>query len=108
MVTAEIALALPALIGVVLALIWVIALGMAQGQVAQAAREGARAAARGESAADVRRTVAQLLPEARTGLVRDGRSVEVTVTLGREPPIRFLRPLARHLSASATSWRELP
>jgi Flp pilus assembly protein TadG len=106
MVTAEMALAIPALVAVVVALAWLLSLGATQGLVAQAAREGARAAARGESAASVRAAAQLVAPEAAVTVRRSGRTVSVTAAVTRTPPIRFLRPLRREVRASATSWRE--
>jgi Flp pilus assembly protein TadG len=106
MVTAELALAIPALVAVVVALAWLLSLGVTQGLVAQAAREGARAAARGESSGSVREVARQVAPEAAVTVRRSGRSVWVTASVTRTPPVRFLRPLRREVRASATSWRE--
>ncbi len=106
MVTAELALAIPALVSVVLALAWLLSLGVTQGVVAQAAREGARAAARGESTGVVREAARQVAPEAAVQVRRSGGRVWVTASVTRNPPIRFLRPLRREVRASATSWRE--
>jgi Flp pilus assembly protein TadG len=106
MVTAEMALAIPALVAVVVALAWLLSLGVTQGLVAQAAREGARAAARGESSGSVRAVARQVAPEAAVTVRRSGRSVWVTASVTRTPPVRFLRPLRREVRASATSWRE--
>lgn len=106
MVTAELALALPALVAVVVALAWLISLGVTQGVVAQAAREGARAAGRGESASVVRAAARQVAPEAAVTVRRSGQTVLVTASVARTPPVRFLRPLRREVRASATSWRE--
>jgi hypothetical protein len=93
-------------VAVVVALAWVLSLGATQGLVAQAAREGARAAARGESAASVRAAAQVVAPEAAVTVRRSGRTVSVTAAVTRTPPIRFLRPLRREVRASATSWRE--
>ncbi len=106
MVSAELALAIPALVIVVLALAWLVGLGVSQGMVAQAAREGARAGARGESAATVRTVVRQVAPDAQVSIRRESGSVTVTASLRRAPPVRFLRPLGREVRAAATSWRE--
>jgi Flp pilus assembly protein TadG len=106
MVTAEVALALPALVAVVLALAWLLALGITQGVVAQAAREGARAAARGDSVAEIRDAARQVAPEAAVTVRRSGQVVRVTASVSRTPPIRLLEPLVREVRASATSWRE--
>jgi hypothetical protein len=106
MVTVELALGLPALVAVAVMLAWLVSLGVAQGGLAQAAREGARAAARGESAATVRATVQRLAPGSVVEVRSSGERVLVTAVLRREPPVRLLRPLAPPLRASATSWRE--
>jgi hypothetical protein len=108
MVTAEIAMAIPALVAVVVALAWLLSLGVTQGVVAQSAREGARAAARGEPAGVVRAAARNVAPHATVTILRSGRSVSVTSSVLRTPPIRFLRPLSREVRASATSWREDP
>ena len=106
MVSAELALAIPALVAVVAALAWLLGLGVTQGLVAQAAREGARAAARGETVAVVRATARQVAPDATVVVRRSGRLVSVTTAVTRTPPVRFLRPLRREVRASASSWRE--
>ena len=106
MVTAELALGIPALVAVVLALAWLLSLGVTQGVVAQAAREGARAAARGEPATVVRAAARQVAPDAAVTVRRSGGTVSVTASVTRTPPIRLLRPLRREVRASATSWRE--
>jgi hypothetical protein len=106
MVTAEMALAIPALVAVVVALAWLLALGVTQGVVAQAAREGARAAARGEATSMVRAAAHHVAPGAAVTVRRSGRWVSVTTSVTRTPPIRLLRPLRREVRASATSWRE--
>lgn len=49
--TAELVAVLPGLVGVVLALAWVLSLGIAQARTVDAARETARALARGDDAA---------------------------------------------------------
>lgn len=108
MVTAELAVAVPALVAVAVALAWLLGLAVTHGLVAQAAREGARAAARGESAGQVRTAVRALVPDASVQVRRSGQQVVVRASVRREPPIRLLRPLAREVRASATSWWEQP
>jgi len=108
MVTAELAVALPGLIVVVLALTWLLGLGAAQAMLSQAAREGARAAARGESTAEVTRAVHQVVADAAVVVRRSGGRVVVLVGARRVPGPRILHPLGRDLQASATAWRELP
>ncbi len=106
MVTAELALAVPALTAAVLALAWVLGLGGSHLALAQATREGARAAARGESAAHVRSVVQELVPGATVLVRRSAGRVVVTSVVRRTPPVGFLRPLARDVRATATTWWE--
>ena len=107
MVSAELALTIPALVAVVAALIWLVGLAMTQGAVAQAAREGARAAARGEPAPVVRSAVRAVIPGAEVAIRRSGATVTVIARVTRTPPIRWLAPLRRDLRASATTrWEE--
>lgn len=108
MATAELAMALPALVAVVLVILWALGLAVGQALAAQAAREGARAAARGESPTVVAAAAAQVMPSAVTSTARSGGSVTVTVRVARHAPLRFLRPFDRTLTASATAWVESP
>ena len=80
MVTAEAALVIPVLLAVTLTLSWAIALGAAQVQLIDAAREGARLAARGEPAAVVNAAVVRTGPDGvRTQVSSSGDVVTVTV-----------------------------
>lgn len=106
MVTAETAVALPALAAVAVAMAWMLSLGASQMTLAQAAREGARAAARGDEASHVREVVLGLVPGASVDVSLRGRRVVVTAELDRRPPLRFLYPLGQTLRASSTSWSE--
>lgn len=106
MVTAEMAVAMPALVAVAAMLAWVLALGGLQATVAHAAREGARAAARGESAGQVRAAVTDVVPGATVSVHRSGSAVVVSAVVRRDPPLRLLRPLVREIRSTATSWWE--
>ncbi len=108
MATLELALTIPVLVSVAVMLLWALGLATTQVLAVAAAREGARAAARGETVADVNRQVDRLLPGARAAVTHDGREVRVTVTLDRKPRPWVLQPYGRRLTASATSWREGP
>jgi hypothetical protein len=108
MVTAELAMAVPALVAVVGMLAWLLSLGATQSLVAQAAREGARTAARGEGAAAVRSAVHGLVPGASVAVRRSGSHVVVIASVRRRPPIRLLQPLTREVRASAVTWWEGP
>lgn len=75
MVTAETAMVLPFVVLMAIALTWVVTLGVTQMRLADAAREGARTVARGESIAAGRAAVAGLVPGARVRIeTRDGRA----------------------------------
>lgn len=108
MVTAELAVALPALVAVALVLLWAIGLGAHQVLAVQAAREGARAAARGAGASAVRVAAQQVLPAGTVQLDRHGSAVTVTVRTRPRAALRILQPFQRSLSASATAWVEQP
>jgi hypothetical protein len=108
MVSAELAVALPALVLVAMALAWLLALGVSQAMLSQAAREGARAAARGEGPAGITRSAQQVVADAAVVMQRSGGQVVVAVRVRREPGPHVLRPLGRELRASATAWAEQP
>ncbi|MGY1698477.1 TadE family type IV pilus minor pilin [Geodermatophilus sp. SYSU D00766] len=81
MVTAETAVVLPVLLLVLAAVVAAVVVVGAQVRCVDAAREGARAAARGEDEAVVRALVARVAPDgARTEVAVGGGEVRVTVT----------------------------
>jgi len=89
-VTAEIAAALPALMLVVVAAIWAVALGLAQLRCADAAREAARAAARGEPTATVRDVAHAVAPAgAAMRIAEQDGLVTVECTAPLRPPVPF-------------------
>lgn len=110
-VTAETALVLPLLLAVTAALLWLLAVGAAQVRAVDAAREGARAAARGEEPALVHDVTARAAPEGSSITVGgDTRTVVVTVRADVAAPAG---PFARWLpavtvSAAASAAREGP
>ena len=108
MVSAELAMAVPALVLVTLALAWLVGLGASQAMLGQAAREGARAAARGEGRAAIVHVVHEVVPDARVGVRQSGELVVVSLEVRRAPGSPVLRILARDLRASATAFQELP
>ena len=107
-VTAEIAAALPALVLVVIAALWTLSLGLMQLRCADAAREAARAAARGDDPAVVRQVAEAVAP---TGAVvevteRDGLVV-VEVAVEVRPPVPFADRLpAPTVSAESVAVEE--
>ena len=108
MVTAEIAVGLPALCLVVAALAWMLALAVGQGVVVQAAREGARAAARGDSGAEVRGRVQDLAPGATVSIDHRGDLLVVTASRPGPRALGLLRGRGWRLSSTATALAERP
>jgi Flp pilus assembly protein TadG len=105
MVTAETAVVLPVLVVVLAAAVAVIAVVAAQLRCVDAAREAARAAARGEPAATVSAVAARAAPAGAVVRIRqDGGAVAVTVTAGIAPlgPV----PLRARVSGEAHAERE--
>ncbi|MCW2904709.1 MAG: hypothetical protein JWO67_6974 [Streptosporangiaceae bacterium] len=86
--TAEIAVALPALVLVTVAAIWGVTVASADVRCVDAVRLGARAAARGEPLPAVRTVVAQAAPEGATvGVDRSAGQTRVEVTVAVRAPI---------------------
>jgi Flp pilus assembly protein TadG len=105
-VTAEAALVLPLLVGLTLALVWLLSLAGQQVRVVDAAREAARAAARGDpdSVAIERALVAA--PGASVTVSHADGEVAVTVTSRVSGPGGGLAALAGELSARAVAAEE--
>ncbi|MEU8344959.1 TadE family type IV pilus minor pilin [Spirillospora sp. NPDC048832] len=105
MATAEIAVALPALVLVTAAALWGLMAVSVQLTCTDAARTGARAAARGESLTAVRELVVRAVPKGATVRVhRDGATVHVDVSAPVRPPAAIgLPPLMveAHVAAPA-------
>lgn len=86
-VTAETAVVLPALVAVLAAAVWVVSLAGATLRCVDAAREAARALARGETVASARLLAQQVAPpgaDVRTS--SDGGLLRVTVQAPAHPP----------------------
>ncbi|MFE9098532.1 TadE family type IV pilus minor pilin [Streptomyces sp. NPDC007264] len=95
-VTAETAVVLPALVLFATALVWALLAASAQLQCVDAARAGARAAARQEPPDAVRRVARQAAPDgARVRVSREGDLVHVVV-VARPPGPRGLPLELRH------------
>jgi Flp pilus assembly protein TadG len=105
MVTAETAVVLPVLLLVLAAAISAVTVVSAHLRCLDAAREGARAAARGDDVAAVRALAARAAPAgATTAVEMDGTRVRVTVTV-EVPPLGPV-PLTVEVSASAVAELE--
>src|SRR3954463_2131980 len=97
MVTAETAVVLPVLLLLLAGAVAAVTLVGGQLRCVDAAREGARAAARGEPAAPVSRSAGELAPHgAIVGVSGDADEVRVTVTVRAAPfgPLPFGVPLS--------------
>ncbi|HEX4191026.1 MAG TPA: TadE family protein [Marmoricola sp.] len=80
-VTAETAMAVPVLVLLAMALAWVVALGVSQARITDAARETARSLARGDSESAAIALGRRVAPDgARFEVRRSGGTVTVTVT----------------------------
>lgn len=104
-VTAELAVALPAVVLVALTVLVLTAVCLTQLRCAEAARAGARVAALGREAAEVAAVAQRVVgPEARVDVDAEQDWVEVTVSaqLAGGP----LAATGIVVSASATAWRE--
>ncbi|TQN37747.1 TadE-like protein [Blastococcus colisei] len=105
MVTAETAVVLPVLLLVLAGVVAAVTVVGAQLRCVDAAREGARAAARGEEVARVIALAGRAAPEGAVTTVRpEGEEVRVTVTAAIAPlgPV----PLRLTVSAEAVALRE--
>ncbi|SDF17848.1 TadE-like protein [Blastococcus fimeti] len=105
MVTAETAVVLPVLLLVLLCAVAAVTVVGAQLRCVDAAREGARAAARGETDAVVAELAGRVAPEGADTAVRaEGDRVRVTVSVELAPlgPV----PLRTRVSAEAVAQRE--
>ncbi|NKZ03193.1 TadE family type IV pilus minor pilin [Actinomadura latina] len=105
MATAEIAVALPALVLITAVALWGLSAASVQLTCTDAARTGARAAARGESLTAVRELVVRAVPKGATVQVRrDETTVRVDVSAPVAPPAAVgLPPLTvqAHVAAEA-------
>ena len=105
MVTAETAVVLPVLLVVLAAAVAAVTVVGGQLRCVDAAREGARAAARGEPDAVVTSLVSRAAPEGATvSVTADGDEVRVTVTAAIAPLGRV--PLSIAVEAEAVALRE--
>jgi hypothetical protein len=106
-VTAEAALVLPVLVLAAIALCWLVSLGVTQVRVVDAARETARALARGEAPDRALAWGEQVAPQGtRFEVDGDGQVVRVRADVAVTAPGGLFRfPLFR-AHASASAWRE--
>jgi hypothetical protein len=108
MVTAEVAVALPALVALLALALGALAVGVAQLRCVDAAREGARAAARGESGDQVQAAIrAAAPPGAGISVTVGPRLVRVAVSTAVKPVGPFAAAVgAVHITATAAAVPE--
>jgi Flp pilus assembly protein TadG len=109
-VTAELAMAVPLLLSVTIALLWLLTLGTAQVQMVDATREAARAVARGddaEEALDRGRVVAPAGAVLTAATADDSVVVSGTVVVDGVGGLLEVLPSVR-LTAQAVAAREVP
>jgi hypothetical protein len=105
-ITAETAVAFPALVIVLVVALWGVGAAAAQVACVDAARAGARAAARGEPETEVRTAVRQAAPaNAHVTVSRTPATTTVVVTAQTRPPLKALFPALR-LRAQAVAATE--
>jgi Flp pilus assembly protein TadG len=109
--TAELAMAVPLLVALTIGLVWLLSVGLAQIRMVDAAREAARAAARGETAAQAESRGQEVAPAGSLVVLSTaGDQVSVTVTGSSRPPgglLGFLPAVGLHAQAVA-AVEELP
>jgi len=106
-VTAEAATVIPVLVLLAAVLAWMVALGVAQVRVVDAARETARALARGDDADSSVRLGKQVAPGGAQIEVHDeGDDLVVTVTADIRGPGGLLGIVGRRVRADAVAARE--
>lgn len=94
MVTAEAAVVLPILAAFVLVLVWLLSIGIAQVQVVDAARDGARAVARGVDTDTAVSAARRAAPDgAQVDVVDHGKTITVTVSVDAHAPGWLLVPM---------------
>ena len=85
-VTAETAMVLPLLVAVAVSMVWLVTVGLAQMRATDAAREAARAVARGESPARAEALASQAAPGVRVRISERDGTVVVHVDQSVVPP----------------------
>ncbi|WP_042437441.1 TadE family type IV pilus minor pilin [Streptacidiphilus albus] len=105
--TAETAVLLPVLVALTAVLLWGVLVGAAQIRCVDAAREAARAAARGDPAGRVAAVAQAAAPKgARVAVSEQGDTVRVEVSARSQGPGVLGGVLSLPVSASASALRE--
>jgi len=108
--TAELALVLPILVAVTIGLVWLLAVGAAQVRAVDAARETARAVARGDAVSEAVARGEQVAPPGSAVTVHDDGGQVTAVVVGRVsgPGGLFGRLPGVRVSAEAVAAAEEP
>lgn len=105
--TAELVMALPLLVVVTWALVWLVSLGSCQVELVDAARETARALARGDAEPAAISRGEDAAPKGTTiTIARTGAEVTVTASDTLPAPLTTFGVLVAHLHAEATTQIE--
>jgi Flp pilus assembly protein TadG len=105
--TAELALGIPLLVSLTIGLVWLLTIGIAQVQMVDAARETARAGARGDSSTSAIARGQQVAPGADVTMSGGDGQVVATASDTIEPPGGLLGFLpAAHVHAEAVAAAE--
>jgi len=111
-VTAELAMALPLLVAVTVGLVWLLSVGAAQIRVVDAARETARAVARGDDRAAAVALGQRVAPDGATfAITGAGDEVHVEAEAWADGPgglFGFLPRVRLHAEAVTSSEEEVP
>ena len=105
-VVVEIALAIPALVAVVVALVWVISMGATYVRALDAAQTAARELARGTAADAVGVGVERSLPGAQLAITPEGEFIRTEVSREVAVPVPVLRGIQVTIRADAVALRE--
>ena len=105
-VVVEIALAIPALVAVVVALVWVTSMGATYIRALDAAQTAAREIARGSDAASIGAMVERALPGAQVAIRPEGEFVRAEVSRDVAIPVPVLRGIEVTIRADAVALRE--
>jgi Flp pilus assembly protein TadG len=105
-VIVEIAFAIPALLMIIIALMWMTTLGLSHSRAADLAQQAARSLARGGDSQVVHDTVQRILPGAHLGVAASDNHVDVTVTQEVSAPVPLLRGFSITVHGKATALRE--
>jgi hypothetical protein len=105
-VIVEIAFAIPALIMIIIALMWMTSLGLSHSRAADLAQQAARNLARGMDSQAVHDSVQRILPGAQMGVAASQDHVDVTVTQEVSAPVPLLRGFSITVRGKATALRE--